>query len=296
MLPIFFSIVIVFNGFSVFIGIQEDGFDFQAFITSYIGVPVFFGLYYGIRSLSKHDPGGFLWLNNLSEPDPYHVLPILAGVFQFAQTKMMRPHGSPKITDPQQQMMQSMMTFMPIMVVLFGWRFASGPVLYWTTQSVYSVVQQWFITGWGALKDWVPFLPDLPAHRRLGHRKTPLTRAEPGTTQPKGLFARMQAHMLEQQQDPKARRAAAGASVSNGVDDLRAAGGGDSGAGLSTGKRARRARGSGVSATDTTISGGAGDDLPISPPKTVPRRTRAPSANGVPPDANADNTGSRRRK
>lgn len=42
---IFFSVVIFFNGFSVFIGIQDNGFDYQAFITSYIGVPIFFGLF-----------------------------------------------------------------------------------------------------------------------------------------------------------------------------------------------------------------------------------------------------------
>jgi YidC/Oxa1 family membrane protein insertase len=54
------------------------------------------------------------------------------------------------------------------MVVFFGWQFASGPVIYWVTQSNYSVVQQWFITGWGSMKDWVPQLPDLPEHKRLG--------------------------------------------------------------------------------------------------------------------------------
>ena len=42
---IFFSIVIFFNGFGVFINIQPGKFDYQSFITSYIGVPFFFGLY-----------------------------------------------------------------------------------------------------------------------------------------------------------------------------------------------------------------------------------------------------------
>ena len=46
--------------------------------------------------------------------------------------------------------MNTMMNFMPLTVVFFGWSFAAGPVLYWATQSVYSVVQQWFITGWGS--------------------------------------------------------------------------------------------------------------------------------------------------
>ncbi|MEM2982749.1 MAG: hypothetical protein QXH17_06250, partial [Candidatus Bathyarchaeia archaeon] len=50
-----------------------------------------------------------------------------------------------------------------------GWNFAAGPVLYWVVSALYSVVQQWLITGWGAMLDWFPFLPDLPEHRRLGY-------------------------------------------------------------------------------------------------------------------------------
>jgi YidC/Oxa1 family membrane protein insertase len=139
-----------------------------------IQIPIFFGVYRAIRGLSTGDVGywhgGFLWLNSLADKDPYHILPVLAGVFQFVQTKMMRPAGQAKSSDPQQAMMNQMMNFMPITVVLFGWQYAAGPVLYWVTQSVYSVVQQWFITGWGSMKDWMPALPDLPEHRRLGYR------------------------------------------------------------------------------------------------------------------------------
>ncbi len=83
---------------------------------------------------------------------------------------MMRPAGQGKVSDPQQAMMNTMMNFMPLMVVVFGWGFASGPVIYWVTQSVYSVVQQWFITGWGSMSDWIPGLPELPEHKRLGYR------------------------------------------------------------------------------------------------------------------------------
>src|SRR3712207_3495239 len=83
---------------------------------------------------------------------------------------MMRPANQPKSTDPQQAMMNSVMNIKPLTVVFFGWSFAAGPVLYWATQSVYSVVQQWFITGWGNFIKWAPFLPELPEHRRLGYR------------------------------------------------------------------------------------------------------------------------------
>jgi YidC/Oxa1 family membrane protein insertase len=136
-------------------------------------IPIFFGLYVAIQSVSKSDAlywaDGFMWLESLNEADPYKILPLMAGVFQFVQTRMMRPAGQGKISDPQQAVMNQMMNFMPLMVVIFGWNFASGPVLYWATQSVYSVVQQWFITGWGSLKDWLPWLPEMPEHRRLGY-------------------------------------------------------------------------------------------------------------------------------
>jgi len=136
-------------------------------------IPIFFGLYVAIQRVSKSDAlnwaDGFMWLDSLNEADPYKVLPIMAGVFQFVQTRMMRPAGQGKITDPQQAVMNQMMNFMPLMVIIFGWSFASGPVIYWATQSVYSVIQQWFITGWGSLKDWLPWLPEMPEHRRLGY-------------------------------------------------------------------------------------------------------------------------------
>jgi YidC/Oxa1 family membrane protein insertase len=139
-----------------------------------IQIPIFFGLYRSIMLLSTSGAGlwdqGFLWLPSLAHPDPWHILPILAGLFQFVQTQMMRPANQPKSTDPQQAMMNSVMNIMPLTVVFFGWSFASGPVLYWATQSVYSVIQQWFITGWGNFNKWAPFLPELPEHRRLGYR------------------------------------------------------------------------------------------------------------------------------
>jgi len=143
-----------------------------------IQIPIFFGVYRAIANLSAGNvegfsgawTQGFLWLDSLNEADPYKILPIMAGAFQFIQTRMARPAGMGKATDPQQAMMNKMMNFMPLMVVVFGWNFASGPVIYWVTQSVYSVVQQWLITGWGSMKDWFPNLPEMPEHRQLGYR------------------------------------------------------------------------------------------------------------------------------
>ena len=174
-------------------------------------IPIFFGLYHSISSLSNHGTGvfqnGFLWLDSLADPDPYKVLAILAGVFQFVQARMMRPAGQ-KVTDPQQQIMNTMMNFMPLMVVIFGWNFASGPVLYWVTQSLYSVVQQWLIGGWGSMGEWFPWLPELPAHRQLGYqdpskRKNVVVVTGDGTAaaaQQKGVSGWLNRKMMEAQE------------------------------------------------------------------------------------------------
>ncbi len=183
-------------------------------------MPIFFGLYFAIRHLSQSGAGvwgnGFLWLPSLAKADPYHILPILAGVFQFIQTKMARPAHQAKIDDPQQQMMNSMMMFMPLMVVVFGWPFAAGPVIYWVVSAIYSAVQQWFITGWGSMLDWFPFLPDLPEHRRLGYEapeKRAARRAKAGGEQ-KGFFGLLNRQIQQQVEKVEVQR-----SEGDGAED-----------------------------------------------------------------------------
>lgn len=165
-------------------------------------MPVFFGLYFAIRSLTDESVGvwadGFLWIDNLSNADPWKILPFAAAVSQFTQMRMTRPAGQEKPDDPQQRMMYTMMNFMPLMVIVIGWTFAAGPVLYWTISALYSVIQQWFITGWGSMKDWFPFLPELPETKRLGYVDPEVRKqraAEAGNT---GFFGIINKKMEEQ--------------------------------------------------------------------------------------------------
>ncbi|HEX5505127.1 MAG TPA: YidC/Oxa1 family membrane protein insertase [Thermomicrobiales bacterium] len=138
-----------------------------------IQIPIFWGFYEAIRVLSRQGQGefahGFLWIHSLAHADPYHVLPIVAFVFQLIQTRMSLPEAKNRPTDPQQKMMTQMMQFMPVTVLLFGWAFDSGPVIYWVTQSAFSAVQQYFITGWGSLRDWLPFLPEVTRYTPPTH-------------------------------------------------------------------------------------------------------------------------------
>ena len=183
-----------------------------------IQIPIFFGVYHAITGLSGDNATGnfatsFLWLPSLGDADPYFILPIAAGVFQFIQMRMSRPRIAPATNDPQTQIMNTMMNIMPLMVIVFGWTFASGAVLYWATQSIYSAVQQWFVSGWGQLKNYAEWLPEMPEHRRLGYvapRNLDDVVVEYGANgRPKagGLMGKMQARLEEAQKLQEERQA-----------------------------------------------------------------------------------------
>ena len=104
-----------------------------------VQMPVFIALYWVLmQSVELRHAPFFLWLNDLSVRDPYFVLPLLMGATMFLQTRM-----SPAPADPMQA---QVMRLMPVMMtVLFLW-FPSGLVLYWLTNGLLSILQQWHIT------------------------------------------------------------------------------------------------------------------------------------------------------
>ena len=93
------------------------------------------------------------WYFALSQPDPTHILPILAGLATFVQLRMSQPKTATTAAanDPTQQSMKTMQYIMPLVTVFFGWTFPAGLALYWTVSSVFQAVQQYFVTGWGGL-------------------------------------------------------------------------------------------------------------------------------------------------
>ncbi len=93
-------------------------------------------------------------LRGLSAPDPVHILPVLCVVSQWVQQRMMQ---TTKPADPQQAAMQSMMQFMPLMIGVFSWNLAAGLPLYWAVSTLFSIVVQYFITGWGKLFEMPTF-------------------------------------------------------------------------------------------------------------------------------------------
>ena len=102
-------------------------------------MPVFIALYWVLlESVElRHAPFVF-WLNDLSVRDPFFVLPLLMGITMFLQMRLNPPPADP--------MQAKIMQFMPVMMTAMFLFFQSGLVLYWLTNSVLGILQQWYIT------------------------------------------------------------------------------------------------------------------------------------------------------
>lgn len=104
-----------------------------------IQIPVFLSLYWVLLESVEFRQAPFIfWIQDLSSRDPYFVLPILMGISMFLQQKM-----SPTPPDPMQA---KMMMMLPLVFTLFFLHFPSGLVLYWLTNNLISIAQQWYIT------------------------------------------------------------------------------------------------------------------------------------------------------
>jgi YidC/Oxa1 family membrane protein insertase len=103
-----------------------------------VQIPVFIALYWALMSAVELRQAPFiLWIHDLSEPDPYYVLPLIMAATMFIQQRL-----SPKPPDPMQA---KVMMFMPIAFSVMFFFFPSGLVLYWLSNNVLSILQQWRI-------------------------------------------------------------------------------------------------------------------------------------------------------
>ena len=91
------------------------------------------------------------WHIALNQPDPTHILPIVAGLMTFVQLRMSQPKTTVNSKDPMTQQMQMMQFMMPLITIFIGWGLSAGLAVYWTTTSLFGAVQQYFVTGWGSL-------------------------------------------------------------------------------------------------------------------------------------------------
>ncbi len=103
-----------------------------------IQIPVFIALYWVLLStVEVRNAPWILWINDLAAPDPWFILPFL-----MTGTSLLQTWLNPTPPDPLQA---KLMWILPMVFSVMFFFFPAGLVLYWLTNNILSIAQQWFI-------------------------------------------------------------------------------------------------------------------------------------------------------
>jgi YidC/Oxa1 family membrane protein insertase len=103
-----------------------------------VQIPVFIALYWVLlSSVEMRNAPWMGWIHDLSAPDPYYILPLIMTLTTLLQTAL-----NPAPPDPLQA---KMMWYMPLAFSVMFFFFPSGLVVYWITNNILSIAQQWLI-------------------------------------------------------------------------------------------------------------------------------------------------------
>jgi YidC/Oxa1 family membrane protein insertase len=103
-----------------------------------VQIPVFIALYWVLlSSVEMRNAPWIAWIQDLSAPDPYFILPVIMTLSTMLQTAL-----NPAPPDPMQA---KLMWFMPLIFSVMFFFFPAGLVLYWITNNILSIAQQWVI-------------------------------------------------------------------------------------------------------------------------------------------------------
>ena len=169
-------------------------------IPALVQMPVLIGLYQAIRSVTttlaaadKH----FLWIPDVTQSaqaacctghnglagllgqPQLLILPLIAGAFTFAQSRMMMPPSRPDMSDQERSMQgvtKQMSFIFPVMIFVFSFLFPQGLAIYWATGTMFMVAQQYHLLGWNGLV--VP--PWFPGAKRVTALTIPRTPVKAG--------------------------------------------------------------------------------------------------------------------
>jgi YidC/Oxa1 family membrane protein insertase len=104
-----------------------------------VQMPVFIALYWVLQASVEFRGAPWIgWIQDLSQHDPWAILPVLYAISMFITTKL-----NPAPADPMQA---KMMMWMPLIFSVMFFIFPSGLVLYWVVNNILSIGQQWVIT------------------------------------------------------------------------------------------------------------------------------------------------------
>jgi len=107
------------------------------------------------------------WVSSLAHPDHLFFnfigpLPIISALLQLIASIQALPRNPPQTDDPTQRTMQSMTYYLPLITVVFFKDLAAGVFIYYITTTIFQIIQQYFVMGWGQLPRWIPVLDRVP--------------------------------------------------------------------------------------------------------------------------------------
>jgi YidC/Oxa1 family membrane protein insertase len=105
------------------------------------------------------------------------LLAVISSLFQLVQSRMtLPPHDPAMADDPQYKIQRQMAYIFPFISLIYGSFLPAGLFLYWITSTIFSIVQQYLIIGWGGM---FPLFGWTPAFAR-GHKpRFPVTMPPP---------------------------------------------------------------------------------------------------------------------
>jgi YidC/Oxa1 family membrane protein insertase len=117
-----------------------------------VQMPIFIGIFYVIRQFGgipgyrppeypSFQEGGLFWIQDLSQMDPYFILPVLSALTMLAATEI-----TSKNVDPQQRWL---MRLLPVGITVFLWSFPAGLFVYWITSNLVTLAQNYVIYNFG---------------------------------------------------------------------------------------------------------------------------------------------------
>ncbi|WP_303978873.1 YidC/Oxa1 family membrane protein insertase [Streptococcus danieliae] len=114
---------------------------FAAFIPLFVQLPILLAFYQSLTRVDILQGAHFLWLD-LSQPDPYLILPFLAAALTFGASWL-----STYALKEKNGLTSSMTYIMPVMIFFLSLSVASGVALYWTISNAYQVGQTLFLNN-----------------------------------------------------------------------------------------------------------------------------------------------------
>jgi YidC/Oxa1 family membrane protein insertase len=152
-----------------------------------VQMPIFIGIFYVIRQFGgipgyrppeypSFQEGGLFWFQDLSQMDPYFILPVLSALTMLAATEI-----TSKNVDPQQRWL---MRLLPVGVTVFLWSFPAGLFVYWITSNLVTLAQNYVIYNFGPGRkspgNGAARTPRSDASRTGGSEKPKQTHSESG--------------------------------------------------------------------------------------------------------------------